>query len=930
MTRFFEGLKYKIKKRDVEMSAVCYQCFRDTVDSSGVCAACGYNNGANREKYPLALSAGAILYGRYIIGKVLGQGGYGITYLAQDYQTKELVAIKEFFPDAMATRMGSTMVTPFTGNRGENFHYGRTCFLEEARTMAEFSENPNVAGVQMYFEENGTGYYVMEYIDGTSFENYIRTRGGRLSWEETWNVMLPVLDALEAVHDKGIIHRDVAPDNIYITKDGRVKLLDFGAARHSLGNVSQSLDVILKHGFAPKEQYSRRGRQGPYTDVYAASATMYYALTGAKPDDAIDRTGEDNMPPPTVLGARISLELEDALLKGLAVEARDRYQTVGELRRALAEAAAVSAAPGIPWAAAPAAQFVPAPRTVSQSMPQPTPQPVVTTQLQPAPPVVTTQQQYAPPAVAPQPVVTTQQQYAPPAVAPQPVVTTQQQYAPPVVAPQPVAPTASQPVPPTAEQPIVPTASQPVTPAAEKSAAPVASVPLKKKQKPAGSKKKKILLAAICAVLLLAVGFAAFWIFHPHSYGDWETVRGVTCTDAGLRQRACFCGHTEQTQTAPAGHSFTRTAAVPATCKDTGLSEGIRCSACGVYQEGNEPKTLPKLEHEIITLAAKAPTCEEDGLTEGTGCKNCDFVKTEQKTLAATGHDKVTVPGKAATCASTGLSDGERCKTCNKTLKAQEELPKTDHKRVTDPAIPASCTSEGMSERVYCSVCNTVLKERTVTEGKKSHEFFRNNCQMCGTPNWTATIALHDNGSYVTYEVDVYCIENDAQYGYWWYMYYGDYEEGSDADNWSLGMTTFWDLYNGAHYEGYLIDDDCGRLSVAKELRAKAESVVLSVQISFVDEDDYCGVAEKRIWFQSGGNAAEQPGCPMLLTAPAENISGADFLTGYRHPGDRTLPGFDVSARAVQWQMFARHGLFQTPDSAYVPEKSKNLPGKAR
>ena len=293
---------------------VCGNCFQESVNEYGICTACGYDNGKNREEFPLALPAGSILYGRYIIGKVLGQGGYGITYLAQDYQTKERVAIKEFFPDTMATRIGTTTVQPFSGSRGENFQYGRTTFLDEAKTMAEFNDNPNVAGVQMYFEENGTAYYVMEYIEGTSFDAYIRNHGGRLSWEDTARVMLPVLDALEAVHTKGIIHRDVTPDNIYITNDGTVKLLDFGAARHSLGNVSQSLDVILKHGFAPKEQYSRRGRQGPYTDVYAASASIYYALTGAKPDDAIERTTEDTMPLPTVLGAKISIELEDALL----------------------------------------------------------------------------------------------------------------------------------------------------------------------------------------------------------------------------------------------------------------------------------------------------------------------------------------------------------------------------------------------------------------------------------------------------------------------------------------------------------------------------------------------------------------------------------------------------------------------------------------
>jgi len=320
------------------MAYICGNCFQEIEDNHCACNHCGHENGKNREEFPLALPAGSILCGQYIIGKVLGQGGFGITYLAQDYQTKKLVAIKEFFPGMMATRTGTT-VMPFSGAQGENFTYGRQTFLEEAKTMAQFNGNPNIAGVQMYFEENGTAYFVMEYLDGCSFEDYIKEHGGRLSWDETAKIMLPVLDVLGLVHEQGIVHRDVSPDNIYITKDGTVKLLDFGAARHSLGNVSQSLDVVIKHGFAPKEQYFRRGRQGPYTDVYAASATIYFALTGVKPDEALERAEEDTMPPPSILGAKISSVLESVIMKGLAVEAKDRYQTAVKLRTELIRAA---------------------------------------------------------------------------------------------------------------------------------------------------------------------------------------------------------------------------------------------------------------------------------------------------------------------------------------------------------------------------------------------------------------------------------------------------------------------------------------------------------------------------------------------------------------------------------------------------------------
>ena len=317
------------------MGNFCGNCFQETLNDRGLCLVCGYDQAANWEASPMALLPGSILNGRYIIGRVLGQGGFGITYTAKDHQTGQTVAIKEFFPDTMASRFNHTTVRPYAGERGENFDYGRASFLEEARTMAEFIGDPNIVRVYSYFEENNTAYFVMEYVEGTSLQAYIKARGGRLTWEEAKQLLLPVMDALSAVHSKGIIHRDVTPDNIYITREGSVKLLDFGAARYSLGNVSRSLDVILKHGFAPKEQYKRRGRQGPYTDVYSLGATFYVALTGVKPDDAIERQDEDDMPLPSSLGAVLTEEQEDVILKAMAVEPEDRYQTMADFRREL-------------------------------------------------------------------------------------------------------------------------------------------------------------------------------------------------------------------------------------------------------------------------------------------------------------------------------------------------------------------------------------------------------------------------------------------------------------------------------------------------------------------------------------------------------------------------------------------------------------------
>ena len=317
------------------MGEICYSCFTEK-STSGACPHCGYDPASDEGKYPIALRAGSILNGRYIVGRVLGQGGFGITYLAQDYQTKGLVAIKEYLPTEFAGRTtGTYAVQVYSGDRRENFEYGKEQFLAEAKTLAEFIGNDHIVRIYSYFEEYGTAYLAMEYIDGESLDKYMSHHGGRLSVEKANELLVPVMEALDWVHSKGIVHRDIAPDNIIVTKDGRAKLIDFGAARYSTGEKSKSLDVILKHGFAPKEQYVRRGRQGPFTDVYAMAATYYYAITGKVPPDSIERMDEDELIPPTTLGVKMSEKAEDALLKGLEVSASERYQRMGELAEGL-------------------------------------------------------------------------------------------------------------------------------------------------------------------------------------------------------------------------------------------------------------------------------------------------------------------------------------------------------------------------------------------------------------------------------------------------------------------------------------------------------------------------------------------------------------------------------------------------------------------
>ncbi len=268
---------------------LCYNCFKEKTEGEEPCPHCGFDLSENVKKYPVALRAGTLLNGRYLIGRVLGQGGFGITYVAYDQNLGSRVAVKEYMPGEMAARPDGKTVSPMAGNREEEFRYGRERFQEEARTLAKFTGQPGIAGATDYFDENGTSYFVMEYVEGISFKTYIANQGGKVSVEEALDVMIPVLRALTAVHAEGFIYRDVTPDNIYITKDGNVKLLDFGSARYSLGDKSKSLDVILKVGYAPKEQYTRRGRQGPYTDVYSCAACLYAAITGFLPPESLDR-----------------------------------------------------------------------------------------------------------------------------------------------------------------------------------------------------------------------------------------------------------------------------------------------------------------------------------------------------------------------------------------------------------------------------------------------------------------------------------------------------------------------------------------------------------------------------------------------------------------------------------------------------------------
>ena len=316
--------------------ATCWHCFQEV--NTFPCPVCGYD-GTEAANYPRALPCGSILCGRYTVGRVLGHGGFGITYIAQDYRSGERVAIKEYFPRDFASRNGR-FVVPDDGAAGAYYRPGLDNFLAEAKTLAGFNGNAHIVRVHAYFEENDTAYFAMEYVDGVPLNRYLAGLDRPLGLQEINDLLFPLMEALEQVHACGIIHRDIAPDNIILDKSGAAKLIDFGAARDSTSRNTHTLDRVRKVGFSPFEQIQTGGRQGPWTDVYAMAATYYYMLTGKVPLDCIDRLADDRLVPPSALGAAISPQQEAVLLRALAVMPEGRYQTMAEFRRDMRAASA--------------------------------------------------------------------------------------------------------------------------------------------------------------------------------------------------------------------------------------------------------------------------------------------------------------------------------------------------------------------------------------------------------------------------------------------------------------------------------------------------------------------------------------------------------------------------------------------------------------
>ena len=311
-------------------------CMTSIENKKAYCPYCGFKADA-AEQSPHHLPPETILNGKYLIGRVLGEGGFGITYLGWDLNLDMKVAIKEYYPAGFVTRENTvtTTVTPFSGDKREAYISGLEKFVGEAKSLAKFYILPGIVSVKDFFKENGTGYIVMEYVEGITLKQYLQKEGGKLPVIQVLEWVKPLITSLSQMHEKGIIHRDISPDNIMITPHGEIKLLDFGAARDISADGAKSLSVLLKPGYAPEEQYRTRGIQGPWTDVYGLCATIYKAITGQTPPESMERVHEDTLEPPTKLGVSLNEDKEAVLLKGLAILQKNRYQTMNELYNAL-------------------------------------------------------------------------------------------------------------------------------------------------------------------------------------------------------------------------------------------------------------------------------------------------------------------------------------------------------------------------------------------------------------------------------------------------------------------------------------------------------------------------------------------------------------------------------------------------------------------
>lgn len=319
----------------VDIDKLCPGCMQHLKDSNTTCPHCGYPEKHLTVKDSLPVFS--ILAGKYLLGAPLGKGGFGITYIAMHLPDEKIVAIKEFFPANLAVRdTDNETVVPADDTKAVYYRTGMKSFSEEGRILYLLSDIEHIVHVTEQIQANNTTYLVMEYVPGISLKKYMKQQQKLFSEQETLTLMQPILIALQAMHQKGILHRDISPENLMLSPDNTLTLIDFGAARTFSRSDDDNLTVILKRGYAPEEQYHSNSRQGPWTDLYAVCAVMYQMLTGILPQEASARAEEDHLTPISrIEGLSLSPSTCAALEKGLQMDPMERYPDIGALMKVL-------------------------------------------------------------------------------------------------------------------------------------------------------------------------------------------------------------------------------------------------------------------------------------------------------------------------------------------------------------------------------------------------------------------------------------------------------------------------------------------------------------------------------------------------------------------------------------------------------------------
>lgn len=313
----------------------CYSCFMEYDEQFSVCPHCGQPE-ITTPKEVIHLAPGTVLANRYILGRAVGAGGFGIVYRAWDSKLETIVAVKEFYVNRLVTRAPGLKNLIVSKKAQDEFDYRKERFLVEAKNMARFASHRSIPHVFEYFEENNTAYLVMELLHGEPLNEFMKNCGGKVDRDFAVYIATEVGQALKALHDAGIIHRDIAPDNIYVCSGSeiRIKVMDLGAAK--LADSSDDvIDIILKPGYSPTEQYDNSKNIGPWTDIYALGATLYAMLTGVKPDESTNRKINDTVLPPHEIDPEIPENLSNAVMKAMALDRHMRFKNGDEFVAAI-------------------------------------------------------------------------------------------------------------------------------------------------------------------------------------------------------------------------------------------------------------------------------------------------------------------------------------------------------------------------------------------------------------------------------------------------------------------------------------------------------------------------------------------------------------------------------------------------------------------